>query len=98
MSLLRVVTAGLAVFVLAAGKEAETVAPPAVQTHVATDFAPLDSLVLEEVATTGTPGASIAIIAGDSVAYALAYGVASIETREPATSYTLFRIASMTQM
>jgi CubicO group peptidase (beta-lactamase class C family) len=67
--------------------------PPAVP-----DFRDVESLARKELQETGTPGAAIAVILGDRVVYSKGLGVASVETGEPVTSDTLFRIASTTKM
>ena len=64
----------------------------------APDFAALDSSVVAEMKATATPGASIAVVLGDSVVFARGYGVASLETGEAVTPSTLFRVASTTKM
>ena len=44
------------------------------------------------------PGVAIAIVSGDRIVYEKGFGVASVETREPITPLTLFRIGSATKM
>jgi CubicO group peptidase (beta-lactamase class C family) len=80
-------------FVLMAG-----MAPAAGAQPEAPDFRDLEQLAQEELKATGTPGAAIAIILGDRVVLAKGFGVASVESREPVTPETLFRIASTTKM
>ena len=62
------------------------------------DFRDLELLAQEELKATGTPGAAVAVILGDQVVLAKGFGVASVESREPVTPVTLFRIASTTKM
>ena len=57
-----------------------------------------DSIVPAELAATGTPGAAVAVVIGDRVAYAKGFGVSSVETDLPVTRDMLFRIASTTKM
>jgi CubicO group peptidase (beta-lactamase class C family) len=70
--------------------------PPAAA--AAPDFAALDSAIVAEMSATATPGAAIAVVLGDSIAWTRGYGVASVETGEPVTPHTLFRVASTTKM
>lgn len=58
----------------------------------------LDSIVPVELAVAGIPGASVAIVIGDRVAFAKGYGVGSVESGLPVTPDMLFRIASTTKM
>jgi CubicO group peptidase (beta-lactamase class C family) len=58
----------------------------------------LDSIVPAELAATRTPGAAVAIVIGERVAYAKGFGVASTESQLPVTPDMLFRIASTTKM
>lgn len=65
--------------------------------------APLDTVALEralldEMRATRTPGVSIAVVRGSEVVYARGFGVSSIETGDPVTPETLFRIGSTTKM
>ena len=68
---------------------------PGVSDRVA---AMLDSMVPVELVATGTPGAAVAVVIGDRLAYAKGFGVASIETRVPVTPDMLFRIASTSKV
>ena len=58
----------------------------------------VDSLLPAEIRASGIPGAAIAVVLGDSLVFSRGYGVASVETGEPATADALFRIASTTKM
>jgi CubicO group peptidase (beta-lactamase class C family) len=62
------------------------------------DFSTLDSAIVAEMKASATPGAAVAVVLGDSVVFRRGYGVASIETGEPVTPSTLFRVASTTKM
>jgi len=62
------------------------------------DFHDLEVVAREELEATGTPGAAVAVILGDRVVFAKGFGVASVESREPVTTDTLFRVASTTKM
>ena len=62
------------------------------------DTAALERVLLDEMRETRTPGVSIAVVRGSEVVYAKGFGVASVETREPVTPATLFRIGSTTKM
>lgn len=50
------------------------------------------------MARTGTPGASVAVVAGGRLVYFKGFGVANIETGERVTAETLFRVGSVTKM
>ena len=82
---------GLAVVVLISGAD-----PAAAQGTP--DFTPLDSLVRAELARTGTPGASVAVVANGRIAYAKGFGIADVERGDPVTAETLFRVGSVTKM
>ena len=62
------------------------------------DTAALSAAFAEELRATRTPGAAMAIVSGDRIVNARGIGVANIETREPVTPETLFRIGSATKM
>lgn len=61
-------------------------------------FAPLADVVAEEMKTSGTPGAAVAVVIADRVVFARGFGVTSVETQVPVDADTLFRIASTTKM
>lgn len=63
-----------------------------------TRFARVDSAVTMELRRTGTPGAAIALVMGDSVVYARGFGVTSADGGVPVTPATTFRIASVTKV
>jgi len=62
------------------------------------DFNELERAILEEMKEKNTPGAAIAIVKDGSVIFARGFGVRSIETSEPVTADTLFRLGSTTKM
>lgn len=65
---------------------------------VPTWAASLDSVVRREMARTGTPGVSLAVVVDGRIAYARGYGVTSVESQQPVTRETLFRVGSVTKM
>lgn len=87
------------VFVTAVALAAAIHALSAAQVQPAVpDFRDLEQLAREELKATGTPGAAVAVILDDRVVFAKGFGVTSVETGEPVTPDTLFRIASTTKM
>jgi CubicO group peptidase (beta-lactamase class C family) len=62
------------------------------------DAAALEKTAAEEMARARIPGAALAVVQGDRVVYAKAFGVASKDTQEPATTGILFRLGSTTKM
>src|ERR1700754_3376278 len=62
------------------------------------DFTELDRVASEELKTTNTPGAVIAIVSGNGVVYQKAFGVANVETNAPMQTEMLFRLGSTTKM
>lgn len=62
------------------------------------DTARLEAALVEEMRSMHAPGVAIAIVGGDRIVYEKGFGVASVETREPITPVTLFRIGSATKM
>jgi CubicO group peptidase (beta-lactamase class C family) len=71
---------------------------PLVQPVRVFDAAAIERVLRQEMADTSTPGAAIAIVRGSEVLYHRGFGVASIETGEPVTAETLFRLGSTTKM
>jgi CubicO group peptidase (beta-lactamase class C family) len=67
-------------------------------TTLALDTTAIETAIRDEMRATRTPGAAIAIVIGDRVAYAKGFGVASIESGEPVTPDMLFRVGSVTKM
>ena len=62
------------------------------------DTAAITAALLEEMHTSRAPGASMAVVIGDRIAYEHAAGVASVETSAPMTAETLVRLGSTTKM
>lgn len=60
--------------------------------------ASLERVLLAEMKDTQTPGTAVAVLRGGEVVLLRGYGVASVETGEPVTGDTLFRIGSTTKM
>jgi len=65
---------------------------------VGAQFAGLVRVAREELRETNTPGAAVAVVSGDKIVFAKGFGMASIETEEPVTADTLFRLGSTTKM
>lgn len=61
------------------------------------EFAQLETFVQAEMKTTNVPGLAIAIVKGNRVVFARGFGVASVETKAPVTTDTLFQIGSVTK-
>ncbi|MGE5689687.1 MAG: serine hydrolase domain-containing protein [Pseudomonadota bacterium] len=59
-------------------------------------LAAVDSLAREQLARWGVPGLAVGVVADGRTA-ARAWGVASLDTREPVTPETTFRVASVTK-
>ena len=70
---------------------------PALAQDQKNDFSELGRLALEELKTTNTPGAVIAVVSGDKVVYIKAFGVSNIESGTPMTSEMLFQLGSLTK-
>ena len=64
----------------------------------ALDTLAIETAIRDEMRATRTPGAAIAVVMGDRVAYAKGFGVASIESGQPVTPDMLFRVGSVTKM
>jgi CubicO group peptidase (beta-lactamase class C family) len=62
------------------------------------DTAAIERVLRQEMRATRTPGAAIAVVRRGRVVWQRGLGVASIETGEPVTPQTLFRIGSTTKM
>lgn len=60
------------------------------------DFGGLERSVLEELRSTQTPGAAVAVVSGERVVFAKAFGVANLETGEAVTTDMLFRGGPLT--
>lgn len=62
------------------------------------DFAELEKIIKDELATTKTLGASVAVILGDKIIFAKGFGTTSVEGGNAVTADTLFRMGSTTKM
>ena len=58
----------------------------------------IERVAMEELQSTKTPGAAVAVISGDKVVFSHGYGVADVETGAPVTPDMLFRLGSTTKM
>jgi CubicO group peptidase (beta-lactamase class C family) len=57
----------------------------------------VEQVLERELAFYNVPGAAVAIVQGDDIIYAEGFGVRNLESREPVTLETLFRIGSTTK-
>ncbi|HLK63660.1 MAG TPA: serine hydrolase domain-containing protein [Bryobacteraceae bacterium] len=64
----------------------------------APDFTSIEKSAREELASLHVPGASIAIVRGNEVIYAKAFGMADVESGERVRPEMLFRLGSTTKM
>src|SRR5688500_9163796 len=64
----------------------------------AVDFAELEKTIQIELAEAKTPGAAVAVVAGEKIVFAKGFGATSAETGNPVTPETLFRMGSTTKM
>jgi CubicO group peptidase (beta-lactamase class C family) len=62
------------------------------------DPAAIERVAMEELRATNTPGAAVAVIAGNRMLFAKGYGLASVESKDPVTPEMLFRLGSTTKM
>ena len=62
------------------------------------DPAAIERVALEELRSSKTPGAAVAVVLGDRVVFSHGYGVASVETGTPVLPDMLFRLGSTTKM
>jgi CubicO group peptidase (beta-lactamase class C family) len=62
------------------------------------DFAGLETSAMRELAKHKIPGASIAVVRADRIAYSRVFGTANLETGEPMRPEMLVRIGSTTKM
>jgi len=74
---------------------AACVLPTCAQTF---DSSAVERTASAEIARLKIPGASVAIVRGDKVIYAKAFGVANVETGEPLRPEMVFRLGSTTKM
>jgi CubicO group peptidase (beta-lactamase class C family) len=58
----------------------------------------IEETAAEEIKEAGIPGAAIAVVRGNDVIYAQSVGVASVDTLDPISRVTLFRLGSTTKM
>jgi CubicO group peptidase (beta-lactamase class C family) len=80
-------------FLLAAMVSLVSCAPYAIKSSTASS---IDAL-FADYDKPGSPGASLAVIDNGKIFYSKAYGMADLETRTPATTYTNYRLASVTK-
>jgi CubicO group peptidase (beta-lactamase class C family) len=67
--------------------------------QAAPSWAPtLDSIARSALATSRSPGATVAVVVNGQLAYAKGYGLANIETQQPMTADMLLRVGSVTKM
>ena len=78
------------VLLVAAGLAAQT-------PRAADPFARAEVAIRAEMEKAGIPGAAIAVVVDDTVAWTRGFGVANIETGAPVTPDTLFQIGSVTK-
>src|SRR5688572_3011063 len=64
----------------------------------AADWTKLEQTAHEEMKATNTPGAAIGVVKDGQLIFSRGLGVASIETGQPVTPETLFRLGSTTKM
>ncbi|HEX4592723.1 MAG TPA: serine hydrolase domain-containing protein, partial [Bryobacteraceae bacterium] len=62
------------------------------------DPAAIERVALDELRSSKTPGAAVAVVMGDRVVFSHGYGVASVETGAPVSPDMLFRLGSTTKM
>jgi hypothetical protein len=62
------------------------------------DLSPLDEAIVSELNSANTPGCAVAVVSGDKMIYAKAFGVANLETGQPLELDALFNIGSTTKM
>jgi len=62
------------------------------------DPAAIERVAIDELRSTKTPGAAVAVISGDRVVFSHGYGVANVETGEAMTPDLLCRLGSTTKM
>ena len=56
-----------------------------------------DAIVPELLLERNIPGAAVAVLSGDAIVFAKGYGLANLEKRTPATTETVFQLASTTK-
>jgi CubicO group peptidase (beta-lactamase class C family) len=88
----------LAPLALVAAPAAPRAQTPAPSRAAALDTVAIERVLRQEMRATRSPGVAIAVVQRGRVVYARGFGVASVESREPVTPTTLFRIGSTTKM
>ncbi len=73
------------------------IAAPAAPAALSLNAAEVDAVVAEWLADTGAPSVSIAIVQGDRIVYARAYGAASLAPSRAATASTRYAIDSLSK-
>lgn len=66
-------------------------------TNAVPDVGGFERAIQEELRKSGAPGAAVAVVIDDKVAWAKGFGVANAETGVPVTADTLFQIGSVTK-
>ncbi|MGZ8779509.1 MAG: serine hydrolase domain-containing protein [Thermoanaerobaculia bacterium] len=64
----------------------------------ARDFGAVDREIESRMQAGGVPGAAVVVVEGGRVVHARAFGVRNIESNDPVTTATLFRLGSTTKM
>jgi len=62
------------------------------------DAGKVEQLATDEMRTTNTPGAAIAVVRDGTIVWSKGIGYANVETEQPVTSDMLFRLGSTTKM
>jgi CubicO group peptidase (beta-lactamase class C family) len=75
-----------------------TVSPVAIAQSAKLDFSPIETAANAELRSTNTPGAAIGIVQSGRLIYARGFGTRNLETGDPVTEQTLFRLGSTTKM
>ena len=63
-----------------------------------TDFAALESTVSAELRRNDVPGCAVAAVLGQEIVFAKGFGTANVDTGEPVSADSLFRLGSTTKM
>jgi len=61
-------------------------------------FDSLENAIRADMSAAGVPGAAVAVVSGDRVLFAKAFGVSSVESGAPVTTDMLFRIGPLTRV
>jgi CubicO group peptidase (beta-lactamase class C family) len=62
------------------------------------DFAGLEATISAELRRNNVPGCAVAIVLGREIVFAKGFGTANVDTGEPVSADTLFRLGSTTKM